>query len=191
VGHDLWVVQVPIVEKVVRTVAVYVLIVVLFRIVGKRGLASLNTFDVVVIFLLSNVVQNAIIGNDTSLLGGIIGAATLIALNTVVNWWLARDTRAERLLEGTATTIIQDGSLDERALRRLSLRRSEIQHAVLLQNGDSISDVARGQLEPDGQLLITLKDTEQGATHGDIQALQARLNTIEQLLRRLTAPPTT
>ncbi|MFC4033416.1 YetF domain-containing protein [Streptomyces polygonati] len=115
----------------------------------------------------------------------------LIGLNTAVNWWLARDTRAERLLEGTATTIIQDGSLDERALRRLSLHTSEIQHAVLLQNGDSISDVARGQLEPDGQLLISLKDTEQGATRGDIQALQASLDTIEQLLRHLTAPRTT
>jgi uncharacterized membrane protein YcaP (DUF421 family) len=71
----------PVAEEVMRTVLGYALIAVLFRLTGKRGLASMNTFDVVVIFLLSHVVQNAIIGNDTSLMGGIIGAVTLIAVS--------------------------------------------------------------------------------------------------------------
>jgi uncharacterized membrane protein YcaP (DUF421 family) len=70
VWHAMFVEQIPLTEKILRTVIVYAQIAVLFRLTGKRGLASMNTFDVIVIFLLSNVVQNAVIGNDTSLTGG-------------------------------------------------------------------------------------------------------------------------
>jgi hypothetical protein len=77
--HAMFAEQIPLAEKILRTVIVYGLLAVLFRLTGKRGLASMNTFDFVVIFLLSNVVQNAVIGNDTSLIGGIIGAVTLVA----------------------------------------------------------------------------------------------------------------
>lgn len=185
--HDLMSVQVPIAEKIVRTVLVYALILLLFRLAGKRGLANLNTFDFVVIFLLSNVVQNAIIGADNSLLGGAIGAVTLILLNSAVTRWLAGDTRAERLLEGTQTTVIKDGHVVPRAMRRLALRTSEIEHAVRVQNGDDISDVASGSLEPDGHLLLTLKPAQQNATRGDVEALHARLAVIENLLKDLAA----
>ncbi|MHB6911553.1 DUF421 domain-containing protein [Streptomyces sp. DB-54] len=155
--HDLFSVQIPIAEKVLRTIGVYALIVILFRLSGKRGLANLNTFDFVVIFLLSNVVQNAIIGNDTSLLGGAIGAITLVTVNALLNRWLARDERAVRLLEGKPTTIIQDGKMLTGALKHFALRPTEVEHAVRLQNGGAISNVAAGRLEPDGQLVIVLK----------------------------------
>ena len=85
--HSMFAVQVPIAEKILRTVLVYATILILFRLTGKRDLATLNMFDFVLLFLLSNVVQNAIIGNDTSLLGGIIGAATLVAVNAALNRW--------------------------------------------------------------------------------------------------------
>ncbi|MEV7775100.1 YetF domain-containing protein [Kitasatospora sp. NPDC086791] len=183
--HDLVVVQIPIVEKVLRTVAVYALVLVLFRIAGKRGLAQLNTFDMVVIFLLSNVVQNAVIGNDNSLLGGAIGAATLIAVNSAVTRWLARDPRAARILEGTPTTVVRDGTLVPGALHSLALRPSELEHAVRIQNGDNVTDVARARLEPDGQLLVTLKASRQGATRGDVEDLRRRLETIERLLTEI------
>ncbi|GAB7187333.1 uncharacterized membrane protein YcaP [Kitasatospora sp. Ki12] len=180
--HDLAVVQIPIVEKILRTVAVYALVLVLFRVAGKRGLAQLNTFDMVVVFLLSNVVQNAIIGNDNSLFGGAIGAVTLIVVNSVVTRWLARDPRAARLLEGTPTTVVRDGKLVPGALHELALRPSELEHAIRVQNGDSVTDVARARLEPDGQLLVTLKASEQSATRGDVEDLRRRLETIERLL---------
>lgn len=183
--HDMLSVQIPIVEKVLRTVTVYALIVMLFRVGGKRGLANLNTFDFVVIFLLSNVVQNAIIGSDNSLLGGVIGAVTLVAINALLNRWLATDERAVRLLEGTPTTIIDDGRLLTGALKRLALRPGEVKHAVRLQNGDAISDVALGRLEPDGQFVIILKPSEQNATRGNIAELETRLAAIEDLLSTL------
>jgi uncharacterized membrane protein YcaP (DUF421 family) len=185
--HDLLLVQIPILEKVLRTVLVYALIVILFRLSGKRGMAGLNTFDFVVIFLLSNVVQNAIIGNDNSLLGGAIGAVTLVVVNALLNRWIASDPRAERLLEGRGTTVIEDGRVVRRALRRLSLRYSEIEHAVRVQNGDDIGDVAVGRLEPAGHLVIVLKSSRQNATRGDVDALETRLGAIEDMLRTLTA----
>ena len=98
--HAMFAEQIPLAEKILRTIIVYALIAVLFRLMGKRGLASMNTFDVVVIFLLSNVVQNAIIGNDTSLTGGIIGAATLVAINTGVNRLIAVNATAAPLPQG-------------------------------------------------------------------------------------------
>ncbi|MEV7425882.1 YetF domain-containing protein [Streptomyces sp. NPDC091212] len=180
--HDMLALQIPIVEKIIRTVAVYAMIVILFRLSGKRGLAGVNTFDVVVIFLLSNVVQNAVIGPDNSVLGGAIGAVTLVAVNAAVTRWLARDPRAARLLEGTATVVVAKGKLKHRALRRLALRPSEIEHAVRLQNGEGVSDIAEGRLEPDGQLVLVLKTAQQGATRGEIEALRARLASIEDLL---------
>jgi uncharacterized membrane protein YcaP (DUF421 family) len=187
--QDLWIVEVPIAEKIIRTIAVYAVIVVLFRLAGKRGLANLNTFDFVVIFLLSNVVQNAIIGQDNSLLGGVIGAITLVAVNAGMQHLLATNKRAANLLEGEGTTVIKDGDVVPGTLRRLALRTSELEHAVRLQDGESINDVALGRLEPDGQLVVTLKSGAQNATHGDIQALQARLTNIEELLATLAGNP--
>src|SRR5947209_20581129 len=84
IAHDLWHVQIPVLEKIIRTVAVYGGLAVLLRLAGKRDLAQLNTFDLVVVLLLSNVVQNAIIGNDNSLVGGLIGAAVLVLVNAAV-----------------------------------------------------------------------------------------------------------
>jgi uncharacterized membrane protein YcaP (DUF421 family) len=180
--HAMFVEQIPLAEKVLRTVLVYALIALLFRVAGKRGLANLNTFDFVVIFLLSNVVQNAVIGNDTSLTGGVVGAVTLVAVNAVVTRAVASNARAARLFDGHATTVIREGHVIDRALRHLGLRRSELDHAVRLQNGDDVAQVERGSLEPGGQLVLTLKHSEQGATKADIADVAARLGRIEELL---------
>jgi uncharacterized membrane protein YcaP (DUF421 family) len=183
--HDLFVVQVPIAEKILRTVLVYATILILFRLTGKRDLATLNMFDFTVLFLLSNVVQNAIIGNDTSLLGGIIGAVTLVAVNAGLNRWRTVSDRAERLLDGTATTLVKDGKYIPRALRHLSLRPAELDQAIRMQNGDDISEIATGRMEPGGHLILSLKPEEQSATKGDIAALNKRLKAIETALAAL------
>ncbi len=180
--HDMFVEQIPVAEKILRTVIVYAVIAVLFRLTGKRGLASMNTFDFVVVFLLSNVVQNAIIGNDDSVIGGIIGAVTLVAVNAGVNRLIAVSATAARIFDGRATAVIKDGHVIEGALRRLGLRRSELDHAVRLENGDDVSEIARGSLEPGGQLVLDLKAAEQGATKADVAELTDRLRRIEKLL---------
>jgi uncharacterized membrane protein YcaP (DUF421 family) len=180
--HAMFAEQIPLAEKILRTVIVYAVIALLFRLTGKRGLATMNTFDFVVIFLLSNVVQNAVIGNDTSLTGGIIGAVTLVTVNTAVNRLIAVSATAARIFDGRPTTVIRDGHVVEAALRHLGLRRSEIDNAVRLQNGDDVSEVGLGSLEPGGQLVLTLKAAEQGATKADIAELIRRLGQIERLL---------
>jgi uncharacterized membrane protein YcaP (DUF421 family) len=180
--RDMFVEQIPLAEKILRTVIVYASLAVLFRLTGKRGLAYLSTFDFIVIFLLSNVVQNAVIGNDNSLIGGLIGAVTLVGINTALNRLIVINATAARIFEGRATRVITDGHVVKGALRRVGLRRSEIDHAVRLQNGDDIRQVQDGRLEPGGQLVLTLKEAEQNATKADVAALTDRLLRIEGLL---------
>jgi uncharacterized membrane protein YcaP (DUF421 family) len=184
VWHDMLALPVPVLEKVLRTVFVYGLVLLLFRLTGKRSLAALNTFDFVVIFLLSNVVQNAVIGPDTSFTGGAIGAVTLIAMNAVLTRWLASDDRAARLLEGTSSTIIENGRIVRGVLRRQAIRREEIEHAVRLRNGESIEDVLTARLEPSGQLVIVLQPSARNATEGELARITQRLATVEDLLRQ-------
>jgi uncharacterized membrane protein YcaP (DUF421 family) len=186
--HDMFAEQIPLAEKLLRTVLVYALLAVLFRFTGKRGLASMNTFDVIVVFLLSNVVQNAVIGNDNSFVGGAIGAVTLVGVNAALNRLILVNETARRLFEGRPTAVISHGRVIGRALRRLGIRRSELEHAVRLQNGDDIAQVDHGSLEPDGQLVLTLKPEEQGATKDDVAALRAQLERIEQRLGQLSHP---
>ena len=180
--HAMFVEQIPLIEKILRTVIVYALLAVLFRLTGKRGLANMTTFDFIVIFLLSNVVQNAVIGNDTSLIGGMIGAVTLVSVNAGVNRLITVSATAARIFDGNATTVISDGHVVDRALRRLGMRRSELDHAVRLQNGNDVAQVDRGDLEPGGQLVLTLKAAEQSATKADVAELTHRLRRIESLL---------
>lgn len=186
--HSMFAVQVPIAEKILRTVLVYATILILFRLTGKRDLATLNIFDFVVLFLLSNVVQNAIIGNDTSLLGGIIGAGTLVAINAVLNRVLIVSNRAARVLEGKPTTIIEDGRFLPGPAWRLGLRPADVDKAIRVQNGDDIKEVATGVMEPNGQLVLTLKEAEQSASKGDIAGLTAQLKAMQASLERLSAP---
>jgi uncharacterized membrane protein YcaP (DUF421 family) len=180
--HDMFAQQIPFAEKIIRTVLIYVLIAVLLRLTGKRGLAGLNSLDIVVMVLLSNVVQNAIIGSDNSLVGGAIGAATLVLVNSVVNRAALRNDRMAHIFAGTDTTVIKSGEVLPGPARRVGLRRHELDHAVRLQNGDDIRQVETGVLDPGGQFILTLKPEEQGATKRDVDRLAAQLARIEALV---------
>ncbi|MBM9475049.1 DUF421 domain-containing protein [Nakamurella flavida] len=175
-------VQIPVLDKILRTVLVYALIVVIFRIIGKTAISSMNTMDFVVMFLLSNVVQNAIIGDDDSLLGGVIGAVTLVVVNQAVDRLAYRDKRFRHLVEGRPTVVVREGRVDEEALRRLGIRHAELDHAVRVQNGDTTDQVWSGVMEPGGQLVLDIRPADQAATQADVQALTERLARIEALL---------
>ena len=101
--------QIPSAEKIIRTLVVYLLIAIFLRATGKRGLSGLNTLDIVVMVLLSNVVQNAIIGNDNSVTGGAIGAVTLVAVNSALNRAAVRSDRLARVFDGTDTVVVESG----------------------------------------------------------------------------------
>jgi uncharacterized membrane protein YcaP (DUF421 family) len=178
----MFVQQIPFDEKLLRTVLVYAVVAVLIRLTGKRSLSGLNTLDIAVVFLLSNVVQNAIIGNDLSVTGGAIGAVTLVAVDALLNRLAVCSARFARIFDGTETRVIDDGAVLAKAVRRLGLRDAELDHAVRLQNGDDIAQVQTGVLEPSGQLLLTLRASEQSATKADVERLSAQLARIEAAL---------
>src|SRR5450631_4743299 len=104
---DIFVVGAPIAEKILRPALVYVFLVVALRVFGKRELAQLNPFDLVVLLSLSNTVQNAIIGNDNSLTGGLVGAFTLLAVNYLVVRFLFRHRRLDEFFEGRPSVLIE------------------------------------------------------------------------------------
>src|SRR5512142_321654 len=122
--NDMFVVMLPIAEKVLRPVIVYLALVILLRIFGKRELAQLNPFDLVVLLSLSNTVQNAIIGNDNSITGGLIGAFTLLAANYLVVRYLFRHRRLDQLIEGKSTTLIDRGKVQHKNLAKELLSHS-------------------------------------------------------------------
>ena len=147
---DTFVVGAPIAEKILRPILVYIFLVVALRIFGKRELAQLNPFDLVVLLSLSNTVQNAIIGNDNSLTGGLIGALALLALNYLVVRFLFRHRRLDEMLEGQPTLLIEHGKVKKNALAKELLTTAELMTVLHRQGFESVQDVEHCILEPGG-----------------------------------------
>src|SRR5215210_7810681 len=123
--HMFWL-AIPIAEKILRPIIVYAFLVVLLRAFGKRELAQLNPFDLVVLLSLSNTVQNAIIGDDNSITGGLLGAFTLLTVNYFVVRFLFKHRRLDQIFEGTQTVLIENGRLRKEALAKELLTESEL-----------------------------------------------------------------
>src|SRR5215469_13976485 len=156
--NDMFQLQLPVVEKLLRPVIVYLVLVLLLRLFGKRELAQLNPFDLVVLPSLSNTVQNAIIGDDNSVTGGIIGAFSLLAVNWIVVRLLFRSPRLTRMLEGRATALIHNGQIDRKALQRESLTEEGLIEVIHRQGFEHISQVHRCDLEPNGTFYVEAFD---------------------------------
>jgi uncharacterized membrane protein YcaP (DUF421 family) len=154
VSNDMFHLPVPIVEKILRPVIVYLCLIVFLRVFGKRELAQLNPFDLVVLLSLSNTVQNAIIGDDNSITGGIIGALALLVMNWLLTWLLFRSPKVDRVLEGSPTVLIRSGEIDESAMKHESLTPEEL-ISVLNKNGfNDPAEVEICRLEPNGTFYV-------------------------------------
>lgn len=175
ISADLWHIQIPLIEKVIRTVLVYAGLAVLLRLGGKRDLAQLNSFDLVVMLLLSNVVQNAVIGPDNSLAGGLLGAAVLIAVNGVTVRLVNRHAWLVKLFEGTDTVVIEDGRPLTSVITRLGLRIGDLAAVLRRQGADDVSQVRRAVMSPGGALVVSLKDDAQDLTRGDLRSYHQQL----------------
>lgn len=176
---------VPIVEKLARPVIVYLALVVLLRLFGKRELAQLNPFDLVVLLSLSNTVQNAIIGDDNSVTGGIIGAFGLLAVNWLVVRALFRSPRLTRMMEGRSTLLIHNGQIDVRALERESLTREELLSVIHRQGFDDLHKVHRCELEPNGTFYVEAFEPSLAEKHH--AELLAKIEELAGELRALKA----
>jgi len=181
--------QVTWAEKIIRPVLVYVVLIVLLRVVGKRELAQLNPLDLVVILSLSNTVQNAIIGNDTSLVGGLAGAAALLGINSLFAYIKFRNKAAEALLEGKPVKIIEHGKLNETQMRKELMTESDID-IIAHENGmDDRHDIDRLLLDPNGTFLVEAKNEIKDARFkrevlDKIDKLTKQLNDLSASLRQ-------
>ena len=159
--HEIWtnmfVLGVPIAEKILRPIIVYVFLIIGLRLSGKRELAQLNPFDLIVLLTLSNTVQNAIIGNDNSVSGGIIGAASLLAVNYLVVRFLYDHRKIDQLVEGSPDVLIENGKVHEHKLKRELITKEELAAAARKQGFDSLSEVQQCVLEPGGTLSFTAR----------------------------------
>jgi uncharacterized membrane protein YcaP (DUF421 family) len=151
---DMFHLPLPILEKLARPVIVYLVLVILLRVFGKRELAQLNPFDLVVLLSLSNTVQNAIIGDDNSITGGVIGAFGLLAINWLVVRVLFSSPKLTRLLEGRAAVLVSDGQIDVKALARESLTREELIAVIHKQGFEGFHNIRKCQLEPNGTFYV-------------------------------------
>jgi uncharacterized membrane protein YcaP (DUF421 family) len=176
---------VPLLEKVLRPVIVYLCLIVFLRLFGKRELAQLNPFDLVVLLSLSNTVQNAIIGDDNSVTGGIIGAFALLAINWLLMWVLYRTPKLTKALEGSSSTIIRSGIVDEMEMKRQTLSPEDLA-SVLNKNGyNDVSEVDLCVLEPNGTFYVKGKSPSfEQIERGEIMAVLDELSNEVRALRR-------
>ena len=177
--HSIFHVDVPVAEKIVRPILVYVFLIVALRLAGKRELAQLNSVDFVVLLAVANAVQNGIIGNDNSVTGGLVGATTLFAINALVAYLLFRNARVRRLVQGHPTSLIKDGVIDEHALRheRLSLEDQTV--ACEKEGATDLAEVDHAILEPNGNIVMSLKTPDYDSQrHDAIMTELARLRTL-------------
>jgi uncharacterized membrane protein YcaP (DUF421 family) len=179
----MWQLSLPVVEKILRPIIVYLFLILLLRVFGKRELAQLNPFDLVVLLCLSNTVQNAIIGNDNSLTGGLVGALALVSVNYVVVRYLFRHRRLDEILAGKPAILIAGGKINEKAMAKEMLTHSELLTAVHRQGFAHIRDVQRCVLEPGGAFFIEGK-TPTPDEQRQAQVL-ASIESVEQQLRQL------
>ena len=183
--HDMWkdmfVLALPILEKILRPMCVYAFLIVGLRLSGKRELVQLNPFDLVVLLTLSNTVQNAIIGDDNSVTGGIIGATSLLVINYLVVRFLYKHRSLDQLIEGRADVLIEDGKVKTQHLKKELITMAQLEAAARKQGFDSLGDVQQCVLEPGGTISFIGK--KPGSDETRHAALMGR---IDQLMTEVT-----
>jgi uncharacterized membrane protein YcaP (DUF421 family) len=180
IWSDLLVPGVPILEKIVRPLIVYAALLVLIRLFGKRELAQLNPYDLIVLLTISNTVQNAIIGNDNSITGGLIGAVTLMVFNFAVVKFLYRHERLNRVIEGDETVLVENGCIVKAALDQELITVAELEAQAHRQGFESVAEVQKCILEPGGTLAMFGKKPSTDDLRQE--ALMERLDEIKALV---------
>ena len=174
---DMFNLPIPFLEKLIRPVLVYIFLVLLLRIFGKRELAQLNPFDFVVLISLSNTVQNAIIGDDNSVAGGFIGAFSLVLCNYFVVRFLFRHRRLDQIVEGEAAVLVKEGKLQNEAMARELITASELDIVARRQGFDGVPALEECTLEPGGTFVMKPKEPQKD---------EARYTEIMKMLEELS-----
>jgi uncharacterized membrane protein YcaP (DUF421 family) len=189
IWKDMFVMGMPLLEKIFRPIIVYAFLVISLRLSGKRELVQLNPFDLVVLLTLSNTVQNAIIGEDNSVLGGLIGATSLLATNYLVVRFLYDHSKLDQLVEGNADVLVENGKVRTDHLKKELITMPQLEAAARKQGFDSLAEVQKCVLEPGGTLTFVGKkpDTED-VRHQELMGRLERLSQEIALLRGSQPP---
>src|SRR5436190_12492639 len=160
---DMFVLAVPILEKILRPICVYIFLIVGLRLSGKRELVQLNPFDLVVLLTLSNTVQNAIIGDDNTVTGGVIGATSLLIINYLVVRFLYKHRALDQFIEGRGDVLMEDGKIKTHNLKKELVTVAQLEAAARKQGFDSLSEVQQCVLEAGGTISFIGKkpDTDE------------------------------
>jgi uncharacterized membrane protein YcaP (DUF421 family) len=191
--HDIWkdmfVLGLPLLEKILRPIFVYTFLVVGLRLSGKRELVQLNPFDLVVLLTLSNTVQNAIIGDDNSVSGGIIGATSLLIMNYLVVRFLYGHRKLEEAVEGRADVLIENGKVRADRLKKELITLPQLEAAARRQGFESIENVDKCILEPSGTLsFVGKKPATEDVRHQELLGQMEKL--MEEIVKlRGSKPP--
>jgi uncharacterized membrane protein YcaP (DUF421 family) len=191
--HDIWkdmfVMGLPLLEKILRPIIIYAFLVVSLRLSGKRELVQLNPFDLVVLLTLSNTVQNAIIGEDNSVLGGIIGAISLLVTNYLVVRFLYDHRKLEQMVEGRADVLVENGKVRTQHLKKELITMAQLEAAARKQGFSSLCEVEQCVLEPGGTLtFLGKKPGTEDVRHQELLGKLERLAQEIALLRSARPP---
>jgi len=191
--HDIWkdmfVLAIPLLEKILRPIVIYAFLVISLRLSGKRELVQLNPFDLVVLLTLSNTVQNAIIGDDNTVVGGIIGATSLLVTNYLVVRFLYDHRKLDQMVEGRADVLVGNGKVRTQHLKKELITMPQLQAAAHKQGFASLSEVEQCVLEPGGTMtFIGKKPGVEDVRH---QELLGKMESLahEIALLRSSQPP--
>ena len=179
----LFVPEVSWVEKIIRPIIVYVALVGLLRLGGRRELAQMNSFDLVILLIISNAVQNAIIGADNSLLGGLVGGATLILLNLGVNRYLYRHPELDEELEGEPITLVKDGRILRKNLEHELITEAELLAAIRRQGLTGVEACEEVILETSGMISVVPRSPSPRE-----QAMDEIIGRLDRIERLVTSP---
>jgi uncharacterized membrane protein YcaP (DUF421 family) len=179
--NDLLVPDISILEKIIRPILVYFFLLIALRLGGKRELGQLTGFDLVVLLMLSNTLQNAVIGNDNSVLGGLIGAATLLIINYFVVRISYQHPRIEQLVEGKPTLLMLDGQIISENLAKELISEPELRADLRRQGYEDLSEIKSATLETSGSLSVERLSDLPNPVQAEILN---RLAQIETLLSR-------
>lgn len=179
----------PLLEKIVRPIIVYLFLVLFLRLFGKRELAQLNPFDLVVLLSLSNCVQNSIIGNDNSVTGGVVGAFSLLAINWALTWVIFKMPKVNDALEGTKSILIDHGVVDHEALKKETMTELELLSVIHKQGLDYFTDVEKCVLEPNGTFYVeAIKPTADEVQVADLKnAVDVLTHEVRQMRAQLAS----
>ncbi|HZT69718.1 MAG TPA: YetF domain-containing protein [Terriglobia bacterium] len=179
---DMFVPGLPILDKVLRAVTVYLFLVVALKLAGRRELAQLNAFDLVVLLTISNTVQNAIIGNDSSVTGGLIGASALLVADYLAVRIYFEYSRRRRRTRNIGVTLIENGNIRPDALRKVLITEDELEAAAARQGIASLTEIKRATLNPDGSFAF-VREKEQGEA-GEYREILRRIDHLAEQISR-------